>query len=217
MGKLNYSKKQFSAIAIQRYKPWNIVRNAEFLEYRVQIPPEQLAFYDESAWEDGKTGVPNAAWGSKFERLVNVTYKKMKGTHSNLNLLASVNAVLHFDFIKGKQTATDVVRFFEQCRLIIRASSIKYIQMDSASVHTQPVVDMIRSLVNVEGEALEVIFQPTYSPHLNPVELIFGFVKQATKKDYDRFTKYPHIVLGDAIYSIPQETLQKFAEYCGVF
>ena len=223
MHKLNYSKKHFTNIAIQRYTPWNLVRNAQFMEYRLQVPPEFLGFFDESGWEKGVTGNPNSGWGDRFERLINVSYKKMKGIHHNLSVLASVDSVVHYEFVKGSYKAANVVEFFENASLVLRCSRIRYIQMDNARIHNEEVVEKIRSLVNADGIHLDVLFQPTYSPHLNPVELIFGYLKKEAAHHYRALQDYTEVLLNQLIYekhsskSIPRETLKKFAWHCEVY
>lgn len=217
LDKVGYTKKRFTEVAIQRYTRWNTIRTAEFLEWRAGIDPRHIAFYDESAWEMGKSGVPDAGWGPRFERLVEHLYKKLRGEHFNLPVLASASAIVHWDFRPKGFNATTCCEFFEEARPAVAQTELRYIQMDNAPVHDAAVVNKVRSLTNSAGENLEVVFQPTYSPHLNPVELIFGNLKQVMQHDCDALRIMPEVALHAGLASISPHTLKNFALHCGVY
>ncbi len=52
--------------------------------------------------------------------------------------------------------------------------------------------------MNANRQHLEVLFQPTYSPHWNPVELVFGNLK--------------HVAQHDAAFSLADGSVQ--GEWC---
>jgi hypothetical protein len=214
---VGYTKKQFTEIAAQRHTLWNTWRTAEFLEWRAVIKPEHLSFFDESGWELDKQGVAQTGWGPEFQRLYNTMYKKLKGKHYNLPLLCTTSGILHWDFVPGSYGVNACADFFEAARLAVLGSTVRYIQMDNCKIHNNVVVDKVRSLRNADGLALEVVFQPTYSPHLNPVEMVFGYLKQLVARDSDLCRQAPLLALNSAMESLSPGILRGFALHCGVF
>ena len=58
-----------------------------------------------------------------------------------------------------------------------------HLVLDNASVHVgADTVDMIDALCKAAG--IRIVFLPTYSPELDPCELVFGWVKNKMRNTY---------------------------------
>lgn len=63
------------------------------------------------------------------------------------------------------------------------AVDVKYIFiMDNATVHKSALVSKYMDAMRREGRS--ILFQPKYCPELNPIELVFGFLKKRLKYNY---------------------------------
>jgi transposase len=84
--------------------------------------------------------------------------------------------------------------------------------MDNASIHFAAATRHIL-LQLFEIYEIHYIFLPTYSPELNPCELVFAYVKHfiCTHHTADRQV---HLVLLDALSCLPYATLLRFYHHC---
>lgn len=79
------------------------------------------------------------------------------------------------------------LKFFEACREFALNGPVKQYPgknsiwiLDGAKIHTHPsIVRYFRSL------GIMFVFLPDYCPHMNPIENLFGLVKQRFKRDYN--------------------------------
>jgi len=86
-----------------------------------------------------------------------------------------------------------------------------FVVMDNASSHTTP---MLQPFLEANKDRLLVVFQPTYSPHLNLVERLWNFMRKHMTKDhfYDSIT-----VLCEAIVEWLQNLpFERFCSLMGI-
>ena len=89
--------------------------------------------------------------------------------------------------------------------------------VDNASIHKVP---GIRELVEASGARL--IYLPTYSPDLNPIELAFSTIKGWLRSHRDRVNQEVELgngmvydVLWEAVYSVSMEHAKGWFKHCG--
>uniref|UniRef100_A0A336LR40 CSON010010 protein n=1 Tax=Culicoides sonorensis TaxID=179676 RepID=A0A336LR40_CULSO len=83
--------------------------------------------------------------------------------------------------------------------------------MDGAKIHTDENITLyLRSL------GLYVLFLPAYSPYFNPIEILFGIMKQHLKSSYVENTKQdPKVILGKVIKQLSKKNLSDIFRKCG--
>jgi hypothetical protein len=83
-----------------------------------------------------------------------------------------------------------------------------FVVLDNASAHTTPMLDGFREQYR---DRMEFVFQPTYSPHLNLIEKLWGLMrKYVTKNQF-----YPYLI---ALCEAVVEWLEKlpFSQFCSL-
>ncbi len=84
--------------------------------------------------------------------------------------------------------------------------------LDNSSIHSGSL--MFEALMELlEENGIQLIFLPTYSPELNPIELVFGKVKQHLRDHRDdRYPFWYNIVVGFSL--ITQDLIYKYYNKC---
>ena len=124
-----------------------------------------------------------------------VTYELKKGT---------VNGEDFLDFVHGSLIPNMLPFDGENPRSIV--------VMDNCSIHhTQPVLDAF------DQAGIVVLFQPPYSPDMNPVKNVFSYIKYYLKQHDDILQFLPDIcpVLKEGLDSITSNIAQQWITYCG--
>ena len=91
-------------------------------------------------------------------------------------------------------------------------SSKSVVVLDNASIHhVTPVIETIRSVGAI------VRFLPAYSPDMNPIENVFGEVKQYLQANESAFqvTSSPKTILMSAFLSVTKENCKSYISHCG--
>jgi len=104
------------------------------------------------------------------------------GCHKGLNIIGATEVLNHFEFVydvypkkQGSLAAAHVVKYMERLLEYDKARGIHltFVQWDNAPIHKGPVIqEFINSHKN-----LILLHQPPYSPHLNPQEEMWHWMK----------------------------------------
>jgi len=171
-----WSWKVPSHVQINKFSQENMEYYYHYVNWVLSQNPEKLKFVDESHI------VPKSVRRNKVLGVINqrvwLQAKDLNEKHCSVTLISSIvnDPPFIFDIRENSNTSTDFVSF------IISALSNRFINegdfiiLDNASVHKDshnvPVLlELLRSF-NVQ-----IVYLPTYSPELNPVELIFNKFK----------------------------------------
>jgi len=157
------------------------------------MPAPSLVFLDESSINIGMTRLYGRAFGEervidyvpdvRFDRLSILSSMRLDGTLVPLTYKGTLNGKLFLAYIK-------------QC-LVPTLNEGDIVVMDNASPHkVKGVVDAI------EEKGAYVLWLPTYSPDLNPVEQMWSKVKSHLRKTKARTLDALYIALKDALDSI---------------
>ena len=145
-----------------------------------------IKFFDESGFSLPDVCNPRYGRAPKGERAVEVG-KKTKTANITLNLMIGSSGVAYANIIDGPSNMDCFIDFFFQA---INATTntgefaLKpgdFVVLDNCALHHNHAEHIIGNLLAQHG--IEYIFLPTYSPHLNPVELCFQYIKSVFKSD----------------------------------
>lgn len=137
---------------------------------RAETEGAEIAWGDESGLRsDGQTGRGYSPKGQTPE--LDLSQKK----RHRLNFIASLNnqGLVRFMLYAGKFDAFVMISFLE--RLIEGRERKLYWIVDRHPVHR---AQAVKDWLATHTEPIELVFLPSYSPHLNPVEYLNGDVKQ---------------------------------------
>lgn len=180
LAKIGFSRKVLEKRAIQ-------IKRKEIDFYTDELNCLQwdtfnILFLDEVSF-DNRDMNRDKGYGPIGERVLN------HGNHvrqSRISLLCFLGSEGLLETFMTEGTFTRL-KFFEACRQFALKGPVKQYPgknsiwiLDGAKIHTDPsIVRYFRSL------GIMIVFLPGYCPHLNPIEIVFGLVKQRFKRDYN--------------------------------
>ena len=183
----------------------------------VHYRPEQLVFADESHFNRLTLRRPYA-WAKRGDRASRYEFQFRGSKYSILPAL-SLDGILHLEVVENAVTGAAFRRFVEG--LLPRMNKWplpnSVLVIDNASIHK---VAGIRELVEEHG--MRLMFLPSYSPDLNPIELSFSSIKAWLRANRDEVnwemesengTVYN--ALWQAVYSVTPEKARGWYKHCG--
>ena len=179
---LRYSRKKLTKLAYERFTPENIVYTQLFIDYLSSKDPRKLKFFDEAGVKLPDVGTRSYGHSPIGTRCVEVV-RKCEFPNTTLNLLVSLsNRPEYYNLIRG---ATNTVRFLEFFEEASNAANVvtgrpclevgDIVMMDNLSSHHYEGGEILEEWLYEMG--IELIYTPSYSPDLNPVEFCFSKVK----------------------------------------
>ena len=84
--------------------------------------------------------------------------------------------------------------------------------LDNASVHAGlDTIEILSDLLTITG--VSIVFLPTYSPELNPIELVFGWVKRTIREQYrNDIPMWLNVIAAFAAVNL--SLVKKFYKHC---
>lgn len=183
-----YSRKKITHVAKQRFTDENIVYTQLFINYLAAKDPAKIKFFDEAGVKIPEIGTRLYGSAPVGERCVEVV-KKVESPNATLNLLISVNGPEYMNIIDGATNTVHFWNFFWEAsqaanyitgRPAIAVGDI--VVMDNLAVHHFDGGEVLENFLAEMG--VELLFTPTYSPDLNPIELCFNKVKTELNGSY---------------------------------
>jgi len=155
------------------YKERNEQLRLEYLEQLADIPVDNLVYVDESGVDHND--ISERCWTLKGTEVVGERSGKARGR-------TSVIAALNGDHINAPMTyrgTMNTALFLHWIQYLLLPSLIKgqVVIMDNASIHKN---SLVRELI--EGAGCKLLYLPTYSPHLNPIENYWAVMKKNIRK-----------------------------------
>lgn len=152
-----------------------------FLDIFEHIPDTSLWALDET----GKRLESNNfySWSPKGKP----TAIERNGVRKGLNIVGATEILNHFDFIydeyhKGEIgdptiCATHIISFIERLLAYDKKRGINhtFIILDNAGIHK---AEIVKAFAKENASRLSLLFQPIYSPELNPQEQIWNWMKK---------------------------------------
>lgn len=178
--------------------------------------PEQLVFADQSYFHRLSLRRPYA-WSMGGERGPRFEFF-LRDTKYNVLPAICLDGVLHLEVVENAITGSDFRRFVEG--LLPRMNKFplpnSVLVLDNAAIHK---VGGIRDLVEAHGARL--LYIPSHSPDLNPIELSFAPIKEWLRTNRDRLNVKlesencsVYDVFWEAVHSVTVEHAKDWYNHC---
>jgi len=160
------------------------------------IPVGDIVYIDESGVDHNM--ISERCWTEKGNQVVGERNGKDRGR-------TSVVAALHVDNLNAPMTYqgtmnTALFLHWIQCLLIPSLSKGQVVIMDNAPIHKN---NRIRELI--EDAGCKLLYLPTYSPDLNPIENYWAVMKKMIRKVRDQYDN-----IGEAMDAVLQNAKRYF-------
>jgi len=171
-----------------------------------QVEPERLVFVDEMGTNTSLS--PSYAWAKKGQRAY-CSVPRNRG--KNTTVLSSMSAEGMGPSLTVEGTTTSAV--FEAYVERVLAPTLckgRMVVMDNLSAHKG---ERVRELIEERG--CELIYLPSYSPDLNPIEEAFSKIKALVRKAEARTREALVEAIGWALSAVTSADARGFFEHCG--
>jgi transposase len=201
--KLGYSHKKRSVGAAERD---DFQRAAWQVMVADQVEADRLVFVDEMG--SNTSLYPLCAWSPSGER-ARCSVPRNRGKNTTLIASVTIEGMGPSLAIEGSTDALAFETYIEQC-LVPTLQAGQVVVMDNLNAHKG---ERVRELV--EGAGCELLYLPTYSPDLNPLEEAFAKVKAILRKAEARTREGLVETLGQALLVVTEKEARGFFEHCG--
>jgi len=168
--------------------------------------PRRLVFIDESG--ANITLVPRFGRAPKGQRCYGSV---PRGHYRHLTLFASLSLTgMEASMILEGAADREAFRVYVEQVLVPTLKPRQLVILDNLSVHKQ--APLRRA---IEAVGCRVLFLPTYSPDLNPIEQAFAKIKQILRRTQARTTEALDEAIGQAIERVTQTDASGFFRGCG--
>ncbi len=169
--RLGYTWKRFRKSLWKKQDPIEYEKKLTELKQLVQLYLSgyiDLFFADQSGFN--MEGYVPYGWQPKGE-YIEITPAKTKGTQ--VFGLMSLDNQLHAYTYKGSTTSNTVISFLDDFQTTIKKRTI--VVMDNAPIHRSK--EFESKIEKWKENDLDIFFLPKYSPHLNPIEILWRMIK----------------------------------------
>ena len=171
-----------------------------------QVETERLLFVDEMGTNTSLSAL--YAWAKKGQR---ACWSVPRNRGANTTVLSSMSAQGMEPSLTVEGTTTSVV--FEAYVEQVLAPTLRkgqMVVMDNLSAHKG---ERVRELIEERG--CQLVYLPSYSPDLNPIEEAFAKIKGLVRKAEARTREALIEAIGSALSAITTEDARGFFEHCG--
>jgi transposase len=142
------------------------------LKKRAAEEKAEIWYGDEASFRIQEKG--ETTWGKRGKTPV----VKSSGARGGINIISAVTAHGELEFAAYDRNVNAIV-FVSFLRFLLEGRSKKIILvLDNSSVHKNKLVN---EFVAEHNERLEIVYLPTYSPELNPDELVWAHAKKKVR------------------------------------
>ncbi len=200
---LGYSHKKRSVEASERDE---FDRAAWRVLVADQIEADRFVFVDEMG--SNTSLYPLCAWSVSGER-ARCAVPRNRGKNTTLVASMSVEGMGPALAMEGS-TDSEVFETYVEQFLVPSLEPGQVVAMDNLNVHKS---ERIRELI--EAAECKLLYPPTYSPDLNPIEQAFAKVKAILRKAEIRVRQMLTEALGMAISAVTSSDAYGFFDHCG--
>jgi len=179
--KWRWSKRLADPKQIEKYSFSNIMKYIEYCTDIMTRPPEdfkRIKFLDESSFDPRKLH-RQRYWGPMNNHTPTTTPNQIQAKSLTVTMLTSIDPDQHPLYVVSREESNNQ---FDFANFLIEALNDGYLRrydiiiLDNAKIHKgEDIWDGLKTLV--EDFDLQIWYLPTYSPELNPNELVFAKVK----------------------------------------
>jgi transposase len=171
-----------------------------------QVEIMQLVFVDEMGTNTSLS--PIYAWAPKGQR---ACWSVPRNRGANTTVLSSMSVEGMGPSLSVEGSTTSVV--FEAYVQQVLAPTLRrgqVVVMDNLSAHKG---ERVKELIEERG--CELIYLPSYSPDLNPIEEAFSKIKRLVRKAEARTQEALIEAIGSALSAVSSKDAHSFFEHCG--
>lgn len=175
-----WSRKRMVRPAAEKFTPANIAYCQAYLDYISTIDPFRLKFFDETGLK--LPNVANPSYGHSLigTRCVEI-FRNVQSPNITLNVLCGLEDIMYANTVRGATDTLKFLQFFNEAsqnyqpdgRPILEYGD--HIIMDNCATHRNQGGQILGEYLDDIGCVL--LYLPTYSPELNPIELVFNKLK----------------------------------------
>lgn len=178
------TRKLLTRPAADRFTDLNRIYTQAFIDALHRQDVASIKFFDESGFALPDVANPRYGRSPRGDRAIEIHDRK-RIPNKTLNLLIGINGVMFANILDGPSNTDTYVDFFLQAinatnnagDFALRPGDLLIV--DNCPLHHHRAEEILKFFLYRHG--IEYIFAPTYSPHLNPVELCFQHIKNLFK------------------------------------
>eukprot|EP00761_Pharyngomonas_kirbyi_P007405 gb/GECH01007415.1/.p1 GENE.gb/GECH01007415.1/~~gb/GECH01007415.1/.p1 ORF type:complete len:295 (+),score=14.45 gb/GECH01007415.1/:1-885(+) len=162
---------------LNKYTPDNVAYYGEYIQWFPFLNWSQLKFVDEAHFSSRKNTIKKAS--SPRGKTPVLRTSGSLNFQLSLICLTDINhdPPFHAEILEGTVDQNKFIKFVGSALVSGRIKNGDALVLDNATTHTSQ--EGLTVLIDMcESEGVMVIFQPKYSPELNPVELVFNTCKK---------------------------------------
>ena len=171
-----------------------------------QVKTERLVFVDEMGTNTSLS--PIYAWAPKGQRAY-WSVPRNRGANTTVLSSMSVEGMGPSLTVEGPTTSVVFEAYVEQV-LAPTLRRAQVVVMDNLSAHKG---ERVRELI--EGRGCQLVYLPSYSPDLNPIEEAFSKIKRLVRKAEARTREALVEAIGSALSAVTSGDARGFFEHCG--
>lgn len=212
-----YTRKKITKVARERFTGDNMFYTQLFINYLSSKNPRRLKFFDEAGVKLPDVGTRSYGHSAKGTRCVEIV-RKLESPNSTLNMLVSMNGVEYYNILPGATNTVCFLSFFEEAGQAVNIETLRpclevgdIIVMDNLSSHHYEGGEILEEWFDQMG--IELLYTPSYSPDLNPIELCFNKVKTVLNGEMRELvhSNLP-LAVAEALESITAQDMAGFYE-----
>ena len=196
----------------------NINYKDNFVDQISQLDCTTLHFCDESGV---KITSGNRVYGNSYIGEPAIEFQRYAlNANYTLNLLHSIQGVDYYNILRGASNGMEMLNFFDEALAVERADGspilelVECIIMDNCGFHHGHQVEpLLRDIL--QEHSINLLFQPSYSPHLNTCEFCFNQVKCYLKQNTLLTLNETEIAIGEAVSKIDASNSVAYFRNCG--
>lgn len=183
-----YSRKKITHITAERFTIENMMYTQLFIDYVSSKDVRTLKFFDEAGVKVPDVGTRLYGHSPVGERCIEIV-RKRENPNNSLNMLVSLEGPEYYNVIDGSTDTVQFLNFFEEAANAVNVNTHRpalevgdIIIMDNFAVHHFEGGEVLEEFLWDMG--IELLYMPSYSPDLNPIEMCFNKVKTALNNDF---------------------------------
>ena len=218
MNEGKWSRKKMTRPAAEKFTDNNIAYCQAFIDYISTVDPYRIKFFDETGLKLPNVANPCCGHSLVGERCVEIS-RNAQSPNITLNLLCGLENIMYGNTVRG---ATDTIRFLQffheasqnfqtDGRPILEYGD--HIVMDNCATHCFLGGEILGEWL--DEIACVLVYLPTYSPELNPIELVFNKLKTILHRvDYqDLIRDNLHVAAYEALKEITASDMRGFYKH----
>ena len=128
-------------------------------------------------------------------------------TNFTLTLLHSIQGVDYYNILRGASNGMEMLNFFDEALAVERADGSPILELGDCIImdncgfhHGHQVEPLLRDIL--QEHRINLLFQPSYSPHLNTCEFCFSQVKCYLKQNTSLTLNETETATGEVVSKI---------------